>query len=177
MDLIGRYPRTNQGWRFIFVITNIFTRWVEAFPLRAAAAPKITKIMGDQVFSRWGFPHRILSDNGPQFTGHIWEEASNRWDCELWTTPVYHPRANPAERRNQEIKKGLRLRLQPGNQRTWDQHLPKLLFGLRRRKNAATGSTPSHLLLGKTILLPGEWRLSVPDLTTKQKIGIFILLI
>ena len=101
----------------------------------------------------------------------MWTEASQRWDSKLWTTPAYHPQAIPTERRNQEIKKGLRLRLQPGNQRTWDQYLPELLFGLRRRRNAATGSTPSHLLLGRTIPLPGQWRLSIPDQTTEQTIS------
>lgn len=41
--------------------------------------------------------------------------------------------------------------------KTWDKYLPDLLFGLRRRKNAATGVSPSHLLMGRTILRPGEW--------------------
>ena len=155
----GHRPRTNKGHCYVLVVTDLFSRWVEAFPWRTSTAAVITKVMKEEVFSRWGYPRRILSDNGTQFTGHIWAEASQRWDCQLWTTPVYHPRANPTERRNQEIKKGLRLPLTPHNQRTWDQHLPELLFGLRRRQNAATGDTPSYLLLGKTLPAPGEWRL------------------
>ena len=95
-------------------MTDIFSRWVEAFPLRNATATRITQILEGEVFSRWSYPRRILSDNGSQFTGHIWAEASQKWDSELWTTPSYHPRANPTERRNQEIKKGLRLRLHEG---------------------------------------------------------------
>ena len=55
-------------------------------------------------------------------------------------------------------KKGLRLRLHQGNQRTWDRFLPELLVGLRRIRNAATNVTPSHLLFGKTIARPGDWR-------------------
>lgn len=159
VDLMGPYPHTYQGHRFILVVTDLFTRWVEAFPLRASDAPKIIQKLEGEVFCRFGYPRRILSDNGPQFAGHVWAEASRRWGCELWTTPVYHPRTNPTERRNQELKKGLRLRLHQGNQRTWCKHLPDLLSGLRRRRNAATGFTPSHILLGKTILRPGEWNL------------------
>lgn len=67
--------------------------------------------------------------------------ASERWGCELWITPVYYPRANPMERRNQEVKKALQLRLHPGNQRTWHQHLTQLLYGLRGRTNSATCAT------------------------------------
>ena len=157
VDFMGPYRRTSQDNSHIMVVTDLFTRWVEAFPLRVRDAPRATRLLEEQVFSRYGYPRRILSDNGPQFTGSIWAEASRRWDCELWTTPVYHPRENPTERRNQEIKKGLRLRLHQGNQRTWDRFLPELLFGLRRRRNAATNVTPSHLF-GKTIARPGEWR-------------------
>lgn len=97
-----------------------------------------------------------------KFTGHAWAEASRRWGCELWTTHVYHPRTIPTKRRNQELKKGLRLRLHQENQQTWNSHLPHLLFGLRRRKNAATDVTPSHLLMGRTVHRPGELELQ-PD--------------
>ncbi|XP_033226035.1 uncharacterized protein K02A2.6-like [Belonocnema kinseyi] len=156
---MGPYPRTKQGHCYILVATDLFTRWVEAVPLRTSEAPKIIRILEEEAFSRFGYPRWVLSDNGPQFTGHAWAEASRRWGCELWITPVYHPRANPTERRNQEVKKGLRLRLHQGNQRTWDRHLPDLLFGLRRRRNAATGLPPGHFLMGRTILRPGEWEL------------------
>ena len=37
------------------------------------------------------------------------------------------------------------------------------IFGLRRRHNASTGVTPSHLLFGKAISAPGEWRFQSPD--------------
>ena len=159
VDLMGPYPLTNQGNRFILIVTDMFTRWVESFPLRNSHAPTLIRTLEKEVFSRFGYPHYLLSDNGKQFTSTAWAEASQKWECELWTTPEYHPRANPTERRNQEIKKGLRLRLTAGNQRVWDEQLPGLLFGLRRRRNAATGCTPAHLLMGREILRPGEWAL------------------
>ena len=163
VDPMGPYPRTLDGHTFILVVTDLFTRWVEAFPLRTSSAQRLTKALEEEVFARYGYPRRILSDNGTQFTGHVWTEASQRWDCELWTTPVYHPRANPTERRNQELKKGLRLDLYEQSQRTWNRHLPNLLFVSRSRKNAATGVTPSHLLFGRTIARPGEWRFRTPQ--------------
>lgn len=156
VDLMGPYPLTRKGHRYILVVTDLFTRWVEAFPLRNAEAPTITRVLEDEVFSRYGYPDRILSDNGPQFRSQVWVTACEKWNSTLWTTPTYHPRANPTERRNQEVKKGLRLRLHEGNQQIWDVQLPNLLFTLRRRKNAATGSTPGYLLFGREIKRPGE---------------------
>ena len=62
------------------------------------------------------------------------------------------------QRKNQEIKINIRIRIDNGNHRTWDRDLPKILFGMRRRQNAATGQTPSHLLLGWTLPKPGDSR-------------------
>ncbi|KAK9694061.1 hypothetical protein QE152_g33799 [Popillia japonica] len=75
-----------------------------------------------------------------------------------WTTPVYHPRANPVERRNQEIKKGLRIHLANEDNARWDETLDAVLFNIRSRRNAATGFSPSMALFGRELRRPGDWR-------------------
>lgn len=162
LDLMGPYPRTGKGMENLLVITDIFSKWVEAFPLRTATATKIIELIESQIFARWGYPKVILSDNGPQFRSQEWKRAGVKWDVELWTTPIYHPRANPTERKNQDIKIGLRLRLEDLPHRQWDKKIPEILFNLRNRKNSATGTSPSEALLGRTLRRPGEWRLPRP---------------
>ena len=156
IDLMGPYPRSGRGKRFILVITDLFSRWVEAFAIGSSDTSVILRLLEQEVFPRWGYPRAILSDNGPQFTSKKWMDACEHWKSQLWTTPIYHPRANPTERRNQEIKKGLRLHLQDKKHKDWDLQLPKL-FSLRTRRNAATGYTPSQTLLGQNLQRPGEW--------------------
>ena len=41
-----------------------FTNWAEAFPLRNKEAETIAKVLVEQVFSRFGIPLSILSDQG-----------------------------------------------------------------------------------------------------------------
>ena len=64
MDLMGPYPRIRQGSRFILVVTDMFIRWVEVFPLRESTAPRLIEVLDRNVFTRWGDPRRILSNNG-----------------------------------------------------------------------------------------------------------------
>ena len=161
LDLMGPYPRTGRGKRSILVITDLFSRWIEAFSLSTSEAPTVIKTFDKEVLSRWGYPRAILTDNGLQFTGKRWTDACKQLQAQQWTTPIYHLRANPTERRNREIKKGLRLHLHDGDQRGWDAYLPQILFTLRRRKNAATGVSPSVALFGKTIQRRGEWKLKL----------------
>ena len=95
----------------------------------------------------------------PSSSARPGKEASERWKMQHWTTAIYHSRANPAERRSQEIKKGLRLRLHDEDHTKWDLHLPNILYQLRSRRNAATGYTPAQLLLGPNLERPGNWQI------------------
>ncbi|XP_025832561.1 uncharacterized protein K02A2.6-like [Agrilus planipennis] len=116
----------------------------------------IVRLLEQEVLHRFGYPRAILSDNGSQFTSQGWKAACIKWKVRHWTTSVYHPRANPTERRNQEIKTGLRMYLESGEHRNWDTHLSKILFDQRGRQNAATVTTPYYALFGRPLLRPGE---------------------
>ncbi|KAL4092231.1 hypothetical protein QTP88_026765 [Uroleucon formosanum] len=63
------------------------------------------------------------------------------WGPQGWTTPICNPRANPVERRNQDLKK---------------------------RGNKQTGYPPTVLILGRECKRPGDWALSK---STKAHIG------
>ncbi|KAK9686725.1 hypothetical protein QE152_g36964 [Popillia japonica] len=105
----------------------------------------------------------ILTDNGLQFTSVTWDAALRRLQCLHWTTPIYHPQANPVERRNQELKKGLRLQLEGKTPERWDEKLNQVLFNLRSRHNAATKLSPAKALFEYDLRRPGEWRDPIPE--------------
>lgn len=157
-DIMGPYEETAAGNRFILVVTDLFSRWVEAFPMANSETEPIVTLLEREIFHRWGYPKVMLTDNGVQFTSNRFANFCRNWQVLHWTTPIYHPQANPTERRNQELKKGLRLRLQNKNANQWDEQLSITVFSLRRRRNAATGQTPSQLLLGYNVQHPGAWR-------------------
>lgn len=72
LNLIGPYPRTTRGKTGILVVTDLFTRWVEAFANPEATSGQILQLLKTEVFSRYGYPRCILSDNGSQFTSRQW---------------------------------------------------------------------------------------------------------
>lgn len=138
VDLMGPYPRTGKGKSYILVATDCFSRWTEAYPLGTATSKTIIETLEREFFTRFGYPRVCLSDNGPQFVSNEMLNALERWGTQGWTTPIYHPRANPVERRNQELKKGLRAQLVDGKHKSWDTKLPAILFSIRNRCNEQT---------------------------------------
>jgi hypothetical protein len=160
IDLMGPYPRTSRGKSYILVATDCFSRWTEAYPLGTATTKTITETLEREFFSRFGYPRVCLSDNGPQFVSNEMVNVLDKWGAIGWTTPVYHPRANPVERRNQELKKGLRARLVDGKHSSWDTKLAPILFSIRNRRNEVTGYPPAVLVLGRECKRPGDWAIA-----------------
>ncbi|KAJ3656460.1 hypothetical protein Zmor_015536 [Zophobas morio] len=157
VDYMGPYHETPAGNRYLLVVTDIFSKWVEAFPVPRATAKATVRLMEEEVFCRWGYLRSVISDNGTQFTSEAFQNACRRWKTRHWRTAVFHPRANPTERKNQDLKKLMRVLIQDSPGRPWDETIPKGLFNLRRRRNAATGQSPSELLMGFEITRPGHW--------------------
>lgn len=66
IDLFGPLPQSEEGYRHIFIIEDVSSRWVELFKLTEATAEKCADILLNEIFLRFGTPRRIISDNGTQ---------------------------------------------------------------------------------------------------------------
>ncbi|XP_022837616.1 uncharacterized protein LOC111364804 [Spodoptera litura] len=109
MDLFGPLPEGDKGEKWILLIEDTASRWVELFALRDATAESCAKALIEEVFLRYGFPRRVISDNGTQFVSAVMQKAMLVLGVDQSLVPVYHPEANPAERKNWELKKHLAI--------------------------------------------------------------------
>lgn len=156
IDVMGPYPSTRTGNRFIIVLADVCTKWVEALAV-PMVRPKVLVSFVEQICMRWGYPETIISDNAMSFRSNGWTRFLHKNNIDQYMTPIYHQRSNPVERRNQELKKLLRFHGGTQGEERWDETLNQALFTLRNRKNAATGMTPSKALLGTELVRAGEW--------------------
>ncbi|KAJ8960106.1 hypothetical protein NQ314_006104 [Rhamnusium bicolor] len=155
-DAMGPYPTSRERNRYLLVCTDTFSKWVEIQASPAAGVNSKLRFLTN-TFSRWGYPERIITGNATQFRSLRRQRYLRRHNITGYTTPIYHQRANPVERRNQEIKKALRIQNQDQPIDRWDEKLHEITFNLHSRKNAATGMSPSQTLLGAQLVKPGEW--------------------
>ncbi|CAM4684497.1 unnamed protein product [Lepidochelys kempii] len=75
IDFVGPLPRTQRGNQYLLVIVDPFSKWVEAFPLKAKTAKATAKVLLEQVFSQWGIPAEMESDQGSHFTGQFFRDC------------------------------------------------------------------------------------------------------
>ena len=91
MDIMGPLPTTQRGNRYIVVIEDYLTKWVEAFPLCDIWASTVTSALVDGFICRYGVPHSIHTDQGSQFESKLFQEICRLLDMKKTRTTPYHP--------------------------------------------------------------------------------------
>src|SRR2546425_3851918 len=64
IDLTGRHPISRSGNVYILTVIDLFTKNAEMIPIRNKEAITVARVLFDVIFSKWGFPQRVLSDCG-----------------------------------------------------------------------------------------------------------------
>ncbi|CAM4822352.1 unnamed protein product [Rotaria magnacalcarata] len=148
MDIMGPLPTTARQKRFLLVIMDYFTRWIELFPLNSITSIDITNILTNEIFSRYGLPKHIVSDNGPQFISNLFKNFCNALGIKQYLTVNYHPQSNMTERVNRTLK--LLIPIYPQQQPTsWDKEIQKLAYAIRTAVNEITDEIPAFMMLGR----------------------------
>jgi len=161
IDVTGPLPKTRRGNRFILVVVDYFTKWVELFPLQCTKAAVIAQLFLDDVICRFGFPVRVISDNGAQFLSKIFMQLCNLLGIQHQRTPLYHPQSNLSERVNRTIKPIL-ASLAHNDSKTWDLKLSQIAFALRTAPSESTANSPAFLMFGRHPREPLDLLLPAP---------------
>ncbi len=161
IDITGPLPKTRQGNLYILVIIDYFTKWVELFPLPNTKAKTIAQLFLDDVICRFGFPVRIISDNGVQFVSSIFTNVCQALGIKHQRTPFYHPQSNLCERVNRTLKP-LLAALAHHDHKSWDVKLPQIAFALRTAPSDSTEQTPAFLMFGRHLRQPLDLALFPP---------------
>ena len=85
LDMVGPLKGGSHKKKYLLVMVDKFTKWIEAKPVKTAeAGPVIDFISG--VVHRYGVPHSIITDNGSNFTA----DELKTW-CLTWALSSITP--------------------------------------------------------------------------------------
>lgn len=155
VDLFGPLPEAETGEKWVYIIEDPTTKWVELFALKVATAEACARVLIDEIILRYGTPRRVISDNGTQFVAEVMQYVAYTLGFVQNLVPLYHPEANPVERRNRDLKTQLAILTQE-NHRKWNEHLPSIRFAINSARNDATGFSAAQLCFGRELRTPGE---------------------
>ncbi|XP_078287881.1 uncharacterized protein LOC144612197 [Rhinoraja longicauda] len=97
-------PRV-QKWKYLLVVVDHFTRWVEAFPTVNATSQVVAKILLEQIIPRYGIIESLDSDRGTHFASKahllICDALGIKWKLH---TPWHPQSSGMVERMNGTLK-------------------------------------------------------------------------
>ena len=97
------------------------------------------------MFTRYGLPRTLVSDNGTCFTSQEFEDFLKANGIQHIKTAPYHPQSNRlVERMVQTFKKGMK-KIASG---AIDTKLAQFLFSYRITPHSTTGQSPADLMFG-----------------------------
>ena len=68
IDIIGEIrPNTSNGYKYIVVAIDYFSRWIEVESFGTLKAKQMAKFIKKNLICRYGVPHHIVIDNSVQF--------------------------------------------------------------------------------------------------------------
>jgi transposase InsO family protein len=153
IDIGGPYPVTHKGNRYVLVIVDSFSKWMEAYPLPDIEAKTVAETLVREFISRFGVPFWIKSDRGRQFECKLFEAMCDLMDIEHKTSTAFHPQGNSRVERMVKVVVNL-MSAYCKDQKDWDSNLCLLTLAYRSTIHEVTGYTPNYLMMGRDVYLP-----------------------
>ena len=154
IDVLGPLPTTEAGNKYILIIADYFTKWVEAYPMVNQEAWTVAELLVHEFISRFGVPLLIHTDQGRNFESALFTEICELLDITKTRTTPYHPQSDGMVERFNRTLETLLSKFADDNQKDWDQHIQILLMSYRSAIHESTGCSPAKLMFGRDLALP-----------------------
>ncbi|GKT32505.1 Transposon Tf2-6 polyprotein, partial [Aduncisulcus paluster] len=150
VDTNGPYKEDGFGYKYILVLIDNFTRYIELVPLRSLRAEETADAIIKRIFLRYGIPRVVHSDNGKQFVNALMRQIYNLFGIkQSMSTPYHHEGNGLVERANKTINAFMRIaKLELGRDISWSTVLQYVQFVMNNTKHRILGCSPHFALFG-----------------------------
>ncbi|UYV76308.1 hypothetical protein LAZ67_13003313 [Cordylochernes scorpioides] len=149
IDLLGRFPISHLGSKWIIVCTDYLTRYVITRALPSADAQQVAKFVLEDVVLKHGAPREIITDRGRVFQSKLISELTGLCSSAQRFTTAYHPQTNGLTERLNKTLADMMAMYVDVEQKEWDVILPFITFAYNTAKQDTTGFTPFSLIHGR----------------------------
>jgi ribonuclease HI len=157
LDLLGPLPPAQGNLRYVVVVVEYFSKWIEAKPLATITLVTVQKFFWQNIVCRFGVPKAITVDNGTQFDAEAFKELCNQIGTKIHFASVRHPESNGhVERANGIIMTGIMKLIFNQPRGKWPEELIKVVWSHNTTVSRSTGFTPFKLLFGDEAITPEE---------------------
>ena len=156
---IAYMPTDVNGHSYILLIGDVFSKYIEAVPLKDQTAVSIKLALWEQWLTRYSYPQFLLTDQGSNVDGEVMNELCTNFNIEKRRTSGYHSQGNGfAERNIRTVKELFQTLLLEHKlpQNLWTELLPSIIFALNTSESSATKCAPYQVIFGREPTFPTD---------------------
>lgn len=154
---IAYMPTDSDGYQYILLTGDIFSKYIDAIPLRDQTAPSIIRAFKKEWIFTHGNPLYLLSDQGSNVDGETMRQFCETLGIKKRRSSPFHSQGNGfAERNIRSVREILRSTLLDKRlpETKWRKLLPSLVFALNCSISRATKCVPYSVVFGRSPTLP-----------------------
>ena len=148
IDVIGKIKPSKEGHEYILTVICMLTNFCEAIPMKDQTSVDIVDALITHVYTRYGPPIAVHSDNATPLLSKLTKEAHKRLGIKQTFTSGINAKANGRVERIQKQLQSVISCYVDTNSENWHQLLPFALYSVRTSVTSRLGDSPYRLLYG-----------------------------
>ena len=139
----------SQGYKYLLVMIDTFTGWIEGFPTQIEKAEEVVKKLLHEIIPRFGLPRSLQSDNGVSFNSKVTQGVSKALDITYYLHCAWRTQSSgKVERANQFLKSVIKKIIQETSL-GWKEAVPIALLHTCTAPKEQVGLSPYETLYGR----------------------------
>ncbi|KAJ8369055.1 hypothetical protein SKAU_G00090830 [Synaphobranchus kaupii] len=150
VDIMGPFPVTEGGNRYVLVAMDYFLKWPEAYVIPSQEAAVVAECLVSCMFACFSVPEELHSDQGRKFESQAFAGVCRLLNIKKTRTTPLQPQSDGlVERFNRTLATQLAL-LTSRYQQDWDVQLPLMLLTCCSAMQESAGCTLA-VMLGRQV--------------------------
>ena len=148
IDVIGKIKPSKEGHEYILTVICMLTNFCEAIPMRDETSADIVDALITHVYTRYGPPVAVHSDNATSLLSKLTKEVHRRLGIKQTFTSGINAKANGRVERIQKQLQSVISCYVDTDSENWHKLLPFALYSVRTSVTSRLGDSPYRLLYG-----------------------------
>ena len=163
VDVMGEFPETENGNKYIIVISKYFSKRVVAAATPEQTAQTVAEVLLNQYITIFRVPRQIHTDQGQNFESELIKTLSQLLGVKKTRTTPYRPQSDGLVQRFNRTAQQMLKAFVNENRDDWDDYLPYLTMAYRATVHESTNCTPDLMMFGRENSLPIDVMMGPPQ--------------
>ena len=146
----------------ILVVTDHFTHYAQAYVTMSQTTATVAKVLFERFFTQYGWPAKLLTDQGPQFEGRLFQQLMHEAQIRKIRTTPYHPEGNAQCERFNRTLLGMLETMPIESKKEWQEWVLAMTHAYNCTISKTTSFAPYFLMFGREPKIPIDRELNLP---------------